>query len=228
MEADPQELQDPLTPMKEVDEETMFPKKVENAEAITEDEIEKKLEKPDLTINTATVFPDKHSYLLTTWRRCPFDPNRFPQCLNGAKNAACLSNVDSEFGVLWQFIPRETFSTAFSLKCIETDKACWLTDNLTMAESEEDAAIFRFTQVGPFRGLPGDVSIRITHVASDLLLCSNDITQALALLTESQADTKNPNGDYVMNLAWEVHPEDLIDDGDDWLDQYTEVDHDKL
>ena len=55
----------------------------------------------------------------------------------------------------------------------------------------------------PFRNGPSDVSIQIIAEGSNLILCSEEASRRVLLLTPTEADATTPAGDWIYNNAWE-------------------------
>ncbi len=172
--------------------------------------------------STTSLLPPGRLFYIGTWRRSPFDPSVFPQTLNGGRGTAALSDIDAE-GVLWAVVPSEAVPTGFVLRCEEAGDECWLSDDLSMVTRESEAALWRYVPEAPFRGLPGDVSIRIVHHKSNMLLCSNETSGMVSLMTEDQANHRNPTGEFVTNVAWELHMDEAGQGDDEWLGKYIQV-----
>ena len=72
-----------------------------------------------------------------------------------------------------------------------------------------------------FRCGPYDVAVKITNEHGQVL-CSNDRTRQVALLSPQEAEETDHNGCYVWNNAWECTPDLDSNDADEFLDKYMD------
>lgn len=102
----------------------------------------------------------------------------------------------------------------FVLSCVfnpdeDNEKLMYLSPNLTLVASEDDAAVWAFEMEKPFRNLPGDICIRIFSPDTQQYLCSAESKKAVLLLSEAEANTISPQTkEYIFNIAWELTPDE--------------------
>lgn len=125
-----------------------------------------------------------------------------PQAMGISAQGACvLTSFDSEFGNLWQF------KFVSSRTCIlgnlaEEGRLQFLSPTLSLVPVEAGAALWEILPYHPFRNGPGDVSLQLRQTTTGMLLCSNEKTKKVMLLSPDQAEANES-----VNIAWEATPD---------------------
>jgi hypothetical protein len=148
-------------------------------------------------------------YLVGVWKRTPFNLGVFPQALNASKGRAHLDTFDAHSGNVWSFVFLDRGLRSFVLSCDEPK--VYLGPQLTTVENMQDAAVWQFRPCVPFRNGPNDISIQIMAEGSNLILCSDETSRRVMLLTPAEADATGPKGEWVYNNAWECTPDEDLD-----------------
>uniref|UniRef100_A0A0G4GEV6 Uncharacterized protein n=1 Tax=Chromera velia CCMP2878 TaxID=1169474 RepID=A0A0G4GEV6_9ALVE len=85
----------------------------------------------------------------------------------------------------------------------------WLAPDLRLVEREDDAAVWEYVEHPKFRGGDSDVGLVIRAEGSSLLLCSEERTGRVTLMSrEEAAGREGPDGGFRFNIAWEATPDD--------------------
>lgn len=164
---------------------------------------------------------DPHlNYYIGSFRRCSFDTVIMPQCLN-LSSSAHLGGFDCQMGNLFKFNVQEKGGVVIELI---GKQVMFLSRSLKPTSRIEDAAVWEIVEYDkPFRGGPMDVSVQI--FLGDKLLCSREKTGQVMLMDQGEAENlRDKNGDFVVNIAWELTPDcdEAVGGGDiasipDWL-----------
>ncbi len=143
------------------------------------------------------------NYYIGSFRRCAFDSSVMPQCLN-LSSSAHLSGFDSEVGNLFRFNFQDKGGVLIELV---GKQHMYLSRSLKPSSRIEDAAIWEIVEFEkPFRGGPMDVSVQI--FLGEKLLCSREKTGQVMLMDPKEAENmRDKNGDFVVNVAWELTPD---------------------
>ncbi len=160
------------------------------------------------------------TYYIGSFRRCPFDVSVMPQCLNVSSSSAHLSGFDAESGNLFRFRVSDN-GVIIELVGKQT---MYVTKSLKLTANPEEAALWEIVEYEKsFRGGPMDVCVQI--FLSDKILCSREKSgQVMLIDVEAAENARDKNGDFLVNIAWELTPDcdEAIGSGDiagipDWL-----------
>ena len=159
------------------------------------------------------------NYYIGSFRRCPFDVSVMPQCLN-VSSSAHLSGFDAESGNLFRF----NFENKGVIMEVVGKQPMYVTKSLKVSHRVEDAAIWEIAEYDKsFRGGPMDVCVQI--FLEDKILCSREkLGQVMLMDPEAAENAQDKNGDFLVNIAWELTPDcdEAVGSGDiagmpDWL-----------
>merc|ERR1712216_192143 len=164
------------------------------------------------------MFASDLTYYVGVWRRTPFDVASWPQALNANNGTAvALGGFDAEVVNLWKVIRCQ--ENAYILQCDEVGENKYLGEDLRMKSQREDAAVLTAESCPGFRNGPYDVPVKLGN-AYGQLLCANEATKQVALLSGPESEAVDDDGAYVWNNAWECTPDLDSPENDEFLSKY--------
>jgi len=90
-----------------------------------------------------------------------------------------------------------------------------------MKSAREDAEVWTADSCPGFRNGPYDVPVKLSNQYGQLL-CANETTKQVALLSGPEAEAVDNDGAYVWNNAWECTPDLDSNEEDEFLAKYME------
>ena len=143
-----------------------------------------------------------------------------PQCLNMGSSAH-LSGFDADSGNLFRFNPSER---GVIIEMVGR-QSMYVTKTLKLSARVEDAALWEIKEYEKsFRGGPMDVCVQIFSEDGKILCSREKSGQVMLMDPEAAENARDKNGDYLINIAWELTPDcdEAVGSGDiagmpDWL-----------